>query len=204
MWKPVGSAENPAEESMSIENVLSLDGLKPSALKRQIAQLEKKKTSLITLETSARNWEEVQGTLCSIRASGLSVLLLLDQASQDRSAQEILLLLSNLRSWDQLLLRNLLQVAASHIDAKFLPFLQQEAKIEMKWFQEWQTALTDPRIHRYPGLPWRSFLRKVNAENFAFAKALLEGKGADDRLLEDFLKSKRKTICIFPKNWSHR
>lgn len=189
---------------MSIENVLSLDGLKPSALKKQIAQLEKKKASLITLGTSALDWEEVQGTLCSIRASGLSVLLLVEPASHDRSPEETLLLLSNLRSWDQLLLRNLLQVASHQIEAKFLPFLQQEAKIEMKWFQEWQTALTDPRIHRYPGLPWRSFLRKVNAENFAFAKALLEGRGSDDSLLESFLKSKRKTICIFPKNWSHR
>jgi hypothetical protein len=192
---------------MSIEvspGILHLDALKPQVVKKQIAQLEKKKASLLTLGTSARDWDQVRDTLCSARASGLSVLLLLEQVDSTRPVHEVLVLLASLRDWDQLLLRNFLEVCSARVPEKYLPALQHEAKIELKWFQEWQTALSDPRIHRYPGLPWRSFLRKVNAENYAFAKALLESTTEDARLLEGFLMSKKKTICVFPKNWSRK
>lgn len=195
---------------MSIEAAppdLDLDALRATALTRQLASLEKKKKMLATLASSATNVERMKETLCALRASGISPLLLVRKPATALSKDAILELFGFLRDWDQLLLKNMLEIAGDCIPAKYLPVLHQEARTEMKWFQEWQTAVADPRIHRYPGLPWRSFLRKVNAENSIFAKSILRDDTAENQLeglVEEFLKGKKKTICIFPKNWGKR
>ncbi len=186
---------------------LDLDSLRNQALDRQLASLEKKQQTLATLAASVDNIDRAKETLCALRAAGISPLLLLRKPSEPLNKESLLAIFGFLRDWDQLLLRNLLELGEHYVPSKYLPLLHPEARTEMKWFQEWQTAVADPRIHRYPGLPWRSFLRKVNAENYAFVQNVLrDDTGADrlDSLVEEFLKGKKKTICIFPKNWGKR
>ena len=88
--------------------------------------------------------------------------------------------------------------------------MQTEAKIELKWFREWLMAASDSRIHKYPGMPWRSFIRKVVGENYTFACTFLELVAStatpENReylqlLMKGFLESKKKFICTFPKRW---
>jgi hypothetical protein len=193
--------------SIEVNPDLDLDRLAPAALSKQLLRLEKQSKTLATVAASTGNSESIKDTLCSLRASGISPLLLVRKGFAKWPTEEILAFFGFLRDWDQLLLRNLTELAGDRIPAPFQATLAQEAKTELKWFQEWQTAVADPRIHRYPGLPWRSFLRKVNAENFAFAQDLLR----DDATLESldvrirgFLVGKKKTICVFPKNWGKR
>jgi hypothetical protein len=186
---------------------LDLDALREKALARQLLSLEKKKQMLATLVASADKAPQMKAVLCSVRASGISPLLLIRKPVSPLSKDAVLELFGFLREWDQLLLRNLLEVASDSLPAVYHPLLFQEAKTELKWFQEWQTAVSDPRLHRYPGLPWRSFLRKVNAENYEFAQNILRDDTAENRLeslVEAFLRGKKKTICIFPKNWGRK
>ncbi len=193
---------------MSIETPpdVDIDLMRPGSLPQVLTGLEKRKVNLATVAASPINREGITEGLCALRASGISPLLLLRQSDPTWSVDQVLSFLEFLRDWDQLLLRNVLEVVHGRAHEKYLPALQVEAKIELKWFQEWQTAVADPRIHRYPGLPWRSFLRKVNAENFEFAFVLLsEEAGPElDAKVEEFLKGKKKTICVFPKNWSKK
>ncbi len=95
---------------------------------------------------------------------------------------------------------------------KFQKHFEIEVKIELKWFREWLVANQDSRISRYPGLPWRSYMRKVIGENFDFAQTLLnvganlppEMRKEDltiENLVLAYLKSRKKAICFFPKKW---
>ncbi len=193
--------------SIEINPDLDLDSLLPEHIAKQLLQFEERKATLVTVAASIEKLEAIRQAFCSLRASGISSLLLLRKVDIPLTTEEVLAIFAFLRDWDQLLLRNLLEIASDKIPAGFLPHLVAEAKTEFKWFQEWQTAVSDPRIHRYPGLPWRSFLRKVNAENFAFAQAILRddsGHEVLDATVKSFLIGKKKTICIFPKNWGKK
>ncbi len=191
---------------MSIEPQLDLDldRLSKDELPRRMATLEEKKQSLVTLGASAHQRDAIRETLLALRASGASSLLVLRRPPEPMDSLATVDFLAFLRDWDQLLLRNILEVGVDRVPAKYSAALELEARTEVKWFQEWQTAVSDPRIHRYPGLPWRSFLRKVNAENFTFAEHLLLGSPDLERRIELFLAGKKKTICVFPKNWGKR
>ena len=165
---------------------------------------------VLTLTSSADNWDRIRSVLCSLRASNASGLLLLKKPEDVLEDEEIVVILDFLREWDQLLLHNVLGLCANCIPAIFMPHLELEAKNELKWFREWLTALCDPRIYRYPGLPWRSFVRKISAENHAFGLKLLDlvsrpassdNIQAVQNLFSEFLENKRKVICVFPTNW---
>jgi hypothetical protein len=193
--------------SIEVNADLDLDRPLPGGLSNQLATLEKRNATLATVAASVENLVALKDTLCALRASGISPLVLLRAAETPLNTDAILEILGFLRDWDQLLLRNVLEVAGPKIQARYGAALEQEAKIELKWFQEWQTAVSDPRIHRYPGLPWRSFLRKVNAENFSFAQQLLRDDSSEevlDAAVQAFVVGKKKTICVFPKNWGKR
>ena len=190
---------------MSIEARLDLDldAVPLDALVGRLGEFEQKQAHLVTLGGSLENIEAIRQAFCTLRACGISPLLLIRKPEFEISREEILAVLGFLRDWDQLLLRNLLEIVGERVPASFLPNLAAESKTEFKWFQEWQTAVSDPRLHRYPGLPWRSFLRKVNNENFEFAQSLLRDDAVEslDATVKAFLISKKKTICIFPKYW---
>lgn len=189
---------------MSIETVdLDLDQLPPAKLAAQVARLEKSSAPLATLAASPEHVVYLRDALMALRASGISPLLTLRRGSETHDRETLLQFFALLRDWDQLLLRNMLELIGDRVPEKFRPNLAFEARTEAKWFQEWLTAVSDPRIHRYPGLPWRSFLRKVNAENFDFARALLSDEPLEERVTQ-FLIAKKKTICIFPKNWNKK
>jgi hypothetical protein len=193
--------------SIEVNADLDIDRPLPGGLRGQLDSLEKRNAMLATVAASVENLETLKETLCGLRASGISPMVLLKPVETPLTTDEILAVFAFLRDWDQLLLRNVLEVASARIDPKYVPSLIQEAKIEFKWFQEWQTAVADPRIHRYPGLPWRSFLRKVNAENFEFSQLLLRDDSTGDTLdlaVKAFLVGKKKTICVFPKNWGKK
>ncbi len=183
---------------------LDLDRLSSEELPARMGLLEASKQSLVTVGASVHRREAIREALLALRAAGVSSLLVLRRDSAPIDSIESLDFLAFLRDWDQLLLRNILELGADRVPAKYLAALEVEARTELKWFQEWQTAVSDPRIHRYPGLPWRSFLRKVNAENFTFAEHLLMGSPDLEPRIEVFLVGKKKTICVFPKNWGKR
>src|SRR5690606_9168858 len=116
-----------------------------------------------------------------------------------------------LRDWDQLFVENFLAVCEAWVPQEFQQALRTEAKIELKWAKEWMTAASDQRIHKYPGLPWRSFLRKIMAENYDFAMKFLELTAAaatDENVkkmvahIQGFLEAKKKVVCVFPKRWN--
>lgn len=193
--------------SIEVQADLDLDSLPKGGLLRKVSGLEKRKAALATLIASPGGEQTIIETFCALRASGISPLLVLRAPAAPLATDHILAFSSFLRDWDQLLLRNLLELAGDRIAPRHAAALAQEAKIELKWFQEWQTAVSDPRIHRYPGLPWRSFLRKVNAENFSFLQELLRDDSSEEALdtaVKAFLVGKKKTICVFPKNWGKR
>jgi len=96
------------------------------------------------------------------------------------------------------------------VSPKSVKDLQLESKIELKWVREWLMASHDPRISKYPGLPWRSFIRKIVQENFEFAENFLrlasvdseeKDESAIETLFTVFLRTKKKAVCIYPKNW---
>lgn len=197
---------------MSIEQ-FTLAEVRAVRLKKWIRSLEKKKVVCIQLAAPVAAIPECTEVLCALRAAGISVLLLISAEDSLLEDEELQGVFYWLRNWDQLLLRNFLETCGDWVPQEHLAVLSQESRTEFKWFQEWQTALADPRVHKYPGLPWRSFLRKVNSENFRFAEDFLrmvalnasdENRAALDARIRSFLEAKKKVICVFPKKWSSK
>lgn len=197
---------------MSIETPeVDLDRLDEPAILHNVADFEKQSLPLVTLTSSIEDWEKIRKTLLALRSSNVSAVLLLKKSEELLEDDEIQAIFTFLRDWDQLLLQNVLELCEGWIPQVFLAPLQNEAKIELKWFKEWWIASSDPRIHKYPGLPWRRFVRKVVGENYDFASHFLtlvalpataENIQAVQSHFNTFLESKKKVLSIFPKKWS--
>jgi hypothetical protein len=198
---------------MSIEPIpeINLDALTEEAqILSEVSELEEKNPPLVTFISSPDRWDHIKRVLLSMRASNISAVLLLKRTDFVLEDDEIQSIFAFLRDFDQLLLHNFLELCDAWLPKEFLARFQNEAKIELKWFREWQMAVSDSRIHKYPGLPWRSFVRKIVGENYRFAMEFLrliaqantlENMEAMDVLLKGFLESKKKVICVFPKRW---
>lgn len=198
---------------MSIEPIpeLNLDQLPTnSAWLEEISALEKRNSPLVTLVSSPDRWDTIQEFLLALRSSNVSAVLLLQRGDFMMEDEEAIIIFTFLRDWDQLLLHNFLEICEGWVPQEYQAKLRTEAKIELKWFQEWLMAASDIRIHKYPGLPWRSFVRKIVGENFAFATEFIrlnslpstpENRVALDRLIRNFLEAKKKVVCVFPKRW---
>jgi hypothetical protein len=157
------------------------------------------------------HWSRIKRGLCDLRAAGRSAVLLLKRTDAFLEDDDVLSIFAFLRDWDQFLLHNFLELCEDWVPNTYQPLLQTEAKLELKWFQEWLTASSDTRIHKYPGLPWRSYVRKVVGENYQFATIFLELTAnaatpeniqAVQKHFTEFFEGKKKVLCMFPKHWS--
>lgn len=220
MSKPVGSAERLAVGSMPIEGLI---GVKQAPLQlhrypttadleRSIALMESRPEAIVYLESDLEHFDRIRTSLCLLRAQNVSAVLLLTKSEPPLNNNELESVLPFLRDWDQLFLYNIMVLFDGWIADKFKKHIDTEIKIELKWFREWLVANQDSRISRYPGLPWRSYMRKVIGENFDFAQTLLTVGGhlppeqrKEDLTIENlvlaYLKSRKKAICFFPKKW---
>lgn len=173
-----------------------------------LIELENRGPRLVTLTCSPVHVDRAKQALLGLRAEGVPSVLLLNARQSLLDDEEMAVLFTFLHDWDQLLLRNILELCLDWIPKEFQVALQQEARTELKWFQEWQLAANDPRVHKYPGMPWRSFIRRINAENRAFAGEFLrlialpstpENQQALGKTLQEFLTTKKKVVSVFPK-----
>jgi hypothetical protein len=184
---------------MSIE-AWDIDLHSSKELIAQSKKWAKEDLKVIPLSTSVRAWKETRAALLELRALGYSALVHLKEGEENSESFEVL---EELCAWDQLSLRNVLVLMRKKIPESFFESLRLEAKIEEKWFSEWNQALQDPRLHKYPGLPWRRFIRKANRENLDFAKKIEAVSGGDcENAVTEFLLLKKKAVNIFPKKWS--
>jgi hypothetical protein len=181
-----------------------------SEIEQQVSELEKQKAPLVGIHASLENWDKIEAAICSLRSANVSALLALQKSNESLQDEEILYLFGVLRDWDQLTLQNFLEVCGDWIPQEFQDILKNEAKIELKWAKEWLTAASDQRITKYPALPWRSFTRKIVAENYRFAVRFLElaaapateeNMAAIHQHIRQFIEAKKQVVCIFPKKW---
>lgn len=197
---------------MPIEQ-FTLSDVHAKSLKRWVRGLEKQDSVCVQLTVPVQAREKTTEVLCALRSANISVLLLVSAENSLLEDDEMIDLFEWLRTWDQLSLRNFMELCGNWVPQDFGATLEQESKTEFKWFQEWQTAIADPRVHRYPTLPWRSFVRRINHENFSFALDFLEivalpsSEENRNRLqirAQAFIEAKKKAICIFPKKWGEK
>ena len=127
---------------MSIETFpeVDLDLREEAAITADVSAFEKEGVPLVTVMSTADNWEKIRQMLCELRSVNISAVLLLKHELEALDDEEIAAILRFLKDWDQLLLQNLLELCDQFIPAVFLPPLQTEAKNELKWFKEWLTA----------------------------------------------------------------
>lgn len=198
---------------MSIEAIpeVDLDRLEIPAILRNVTELEEKQQPLVTLTATIGEWEKIRKTLLALRSSNISAMLLLKRSEDLLEDEELAAIFTFLRDWDQCLLHNVLEICEGWIPQVFLAPLRNEAKLELKWFREWWAGVSDTRINKYPGLPWRRFVRKVVGENYDFATRFLElvalpatpeNIQAVQNHFNAFLEAKKKVLSIFPKRWS--
>lgn len=199
--------------SMFIEGLPELNvdsSMGQEEMGKQILQFEESHAPLVGIQGSLAHWEKIESAICSLRSANVSALLALQKADEPLADDEILYVFGVLRDWDQLTLQNFLELCGDWIPQEFQETLKNEAKIELKWAKEWLTATTDQRITKYPTLPWRSFTRKIMAENYKFAVKFLELAAApatEENLkaihqhIRDFVEAKKQVVCIFPKKW---
>lgn len=198
---------------MSIEGIpeINLDTLAEGRdLVQEVSPAGGKEESLVSLTATLDGFERVITSLMALRAANVSAILHLKKPEAPLEDEELGVLFKYLRDWDQLFLHNFLELCGDWVPENFQNILRNEAKIELKWAKEWLTANADQRIHKYPGLPWRSFIRKIIGENYNFATKFLEltaAPGTPENLelmnqhLKAFLETKKKVVCIFPKKW---
>lgn len=188
---------------------LNLDEISGTeALKEQIASFEAVDVPLVNVISTLDSWEWIGECLLSLRAANIAALLLLKGSDAELEEGQITHIISKLKNWDQLLVHNFMEICADRIPEQYRQPLVNESKFEIKWFTEWLVASSDSRIHNYPGLPWRSYIRKIVRENFDFASHFLnreQGEPADiedtQKTVRDFLEKKKQVICVFPKQW---
>ncbi len=197
---------------MSIEPTPDVDlDVLGERLALHLSTIEKQNVSVVHVTASISNWDRIKETLLQLRSANISPILHLRRGESLLEDEEIIYLFTFLRQWDQFLLVNFMEICGEWIPPEYQEKFRFEAKTELKWFKEWATAASDPRIHKYPGLPWRSFMRKINTENFQFATKFLELVAAPStdearsqlqREIKAFLENKKKVVCVFPKNWN--
>lgn len=166
---------------------------------------------LIRLVGGVGQWERIKQLMPQLRSANVAVCLSFKKGGEV-SEETLTEIFAHLRLWDQFTLHNLLELSGQWLAPQFLKALSQEARFETKWFEEWSTAAADTRLHKYPNLPWRRFIRKANHENYQFFTTLLEewGKGTDDEearvgaVVAAFLKEKRKAVNIAPKRFNKK
>ena len=177
-------------------------------IQEQVRELEGKQAPLVGLHASLEQLDKIRLAICSLRSANVSVLLDLEKSSEPLEDEELITLFGVLKDWDQLTLQNFLGICGDWIPQEFQEILKNEAKIELKWAKEWLTASTDSRITKYPALPWRSFTRKIMAENYRFAVKFLElaaapateeNLAAIKKHILQFIEIKKQVVCIFPK-----
>jgi hypothetical protein len=184
-----------------------------SELESLLATYEQTTTPVVYLEGSLHSWERAKSALLSLRASNIAGILLMSssQSGLAPSPDETSRMLIFLRDWDELFLHNIVSLCRDFIPKELHKDFELEAKMELMWFREWFTASHDTRISKYPGLPWRAFIRKIVSENYLFAEQLMnlarstydEEQGVELRnFLRSFLRSRKKAIALFPKKWS--
>lgn len=200
---------------MTIEGLshFELDQLKnPAEFSKTVEACEEKKEALVVLSASVsiESLDRVVLSLMALRASNISAILQLKKPESFLEDDELVALFGFLKEWDQLFLFNFMEICGDWVPADFQAALTNEAKIEVKWAREWLTANSDPKIYKYPSLPWRSFLRKIIGENHGFVARFLElttlpGTPENIKAMTDhikaFLEAKKKVVCVFPKKW---
>lgn len=185
---------------------LALNDLVPSHRKRLFLRAAKATPPFLKLDGNGCTKAQLEAALCDARALGVGVVLTV-LAAEDTGAAA---LIDFLRDWDQLSLSNAIEACARYLPAAALPVLREHATIESKWFEQWHMALGDPRFARYPNLPWRRFLRRINEENHRFFRSWLDDQAfqfaSDDPMaagrIRAFLATKQKTVSLFPKRWN--
>ncbi len=211
MLKLDGWEEKQERVSMSTELMteINLDGTQQVTEILESFSSQDTGTLLVNVTGSVQSWEKIKDTLCGFRACNISPILSI-KSGVPLDDDEITFLFSFLRDWDQLFLHNFLEICGEWVPKEFQGILQNESKIEMKWIGEWLTANNDPRISKYPSLPWRSFVRKIIGENYNFAMVFLMMAAApatDENVksmhshIQAFLENKKKVVCVFPKRW---
>lgn len=212
MSKRAGWAEKREGESMSTETTLEINVDNPTQISQAMQSItsgEPSGTFLVHVSGSVRSWEKMKETLCDLRAANLSPILHM-KGGVALDDDEITFLFTFMRDWDQMFLHNFLEICGEWVPQEFQSALQTESKIEMKWISEWLTASSDQRISKYPSLPWRSFIRKIVAENYQFAMVFLmlaaapateENVSSMHNHIKAFLEAKKKVVCVFPKKW---
>jgi len=189
------------EFKISIDDIASDEDLLA-----EVSEIEKEERSLIKIEARPEQWDRVKKLLLSLRASNISAMVLLKR-SPSIKMQEIVSWIEFLRDWDQLFVHNIIELLGSKLSEKLNIELRKEVPIELKWFREWFIASTNTDINKYPGLPWRSYIRKIIGENYQFASELARriSQGATfadiDDLGRQFLADRKQVLCIFPKKW---
>ena len=167
-----------------------------------INELEAEGQGLFTFKAQVQSWEKVRDALLACRSANLGVLYLVSPPERPLQDEELAFIIDFLVECDQLSLTNLLVLMGDKLPVPFRSQLESEAKIERKWLEEWLLAASAQEIHKYPGLPWRSFIRKIVQENGDFAESVLAGH-LEESYLNDFLEKKKKVVCIFPKRWGN-
>jgi hypothetical protein len=171
--------------------------------KKKVPKVEPVENPLEMIETPIGEWDKVKNALLNVRASNRCAILALKPIDAEVSLDELSTIFDFLRDWDQLTLQNILTLYGKRIPMEFAPALHTESKMEIMWLRQWLLASVDPRIGKYPGLPWRSYIRKIIRENYLFAENLLYGDETNFKsLVEAFLSARKKVLCIFPKNWN--
>jgi len=173
------------------------------ALDRRLAEPDASR--IVPVQASLDRWPELVQLLCDLRGRGAMPLV---QVSGGSALPDATLLerFRFLSAWDQCLLANVLVVVDRFLPDAHRKALEQESRIEAKFFREWATAATE-RLGRYPALPWRRFIRNVNEENYRFAEACVMAQNDPSALgeaVKRLLDAKRKAVNIFPKKWNAR
>ena len=202
---------NNVGEDLDLDTLVIGDAGAEAAVASRLDRLDAERSPVVTVRASLTNFDRVRAALCRLRASNVQAILLLRRGEVALDEDEAMEVFSWLRLWDQFLVHNFLVVCGEWIPAEFLPRLEQEGKLELMWFREYSAALADPRLHRYPPLPWRRFLRRLNDENYEFVVSFLELAARpatpDNRellraYLASFLEAKKKVVSLFPKRWN--
>jgi hypothetical protein len=176
----------------------------------EVKSLESEGVTFVTAKANLDALDRVGPLLASLRASGVGAVMLLHRGDETVEEEEALTIFQFLRDSDQMLLHNFLELCEGWVPPEYVVSLQTECKFELKWFREWLTAANDTRIYKYPSLPWRSFIRKVNTENYQFAERFLQLVSEPNNvpnvqvmsdLFRRFLVAKKQVLCVFPKNW---
>jgi len=189
--------------------VIDLDRLAEEGRLFEVAETPDAPPALLRLQFTLGQWERVKRLMPRLRAENISVVLMLKRGDAEIGEEQLTEIFAQLRLWDQFTLHNLLELCGGWFTPRVLTPLQQEAKIELMWFEQWSTASTDSRLHKYPTLPWRRFIRKATTENYQFFTKVLEqwGNGELDEekkvegVVAAFLTEKRKAVNIAPKRF---